>query len=414
MMSAMMREYEQRPCPQAGRGFGKSCPRGAPRAVIAAIMAVMVLWLGFDAPAAAIETSTPASATEVGASTVAPPYINPFIQRDKFRVFVVGDTLATQLWSGLKRHFAGNQEVEVINWTRRGSGFARTAKTNWPEEIASLLALERVDIAVVSFGIYDRVQIRTRRGRYKFNSKKWRQVYTERVEQFLDELLRRKVATYWVGLPVMRSPRFNNDMRMLDRLFKDRARSRRVKYIDAVRAFVDAGGQYRAFGRDRNGLRRQLRTRDGILFTLRGANRYANLVAREIKEDIIHTKAEQNVELAGTKPLETRTITTPVDVEADPMTQMERVEPAPEPTLNIDPAAAIAAQPQDPDTMPAPEAATSSGKRTNAKVAAVAEANRSRKSDLGKSPLHVRVLVHGEATKAKPGRADDFSWPATR
>ena len=52
-------------------------------------------------------------------------YIEPFPPGDRYRVLVIGDSLADGLWSGLFRAFQEDANMEVINKSKPSSGFVR-------------------------------------------------------------------------------------------------------------------------------------------------------------------------------------------------------------------------------------------------------------------------------------------------
>lgn len=370
-------------------------------------------------PSFAVETSTSTRTNEPRTTSVSRAYINPFRERKNYRIFVLGDSIGDQLWKALKKTFANQSDIEIVNRSRAGTGFAKADRFNWTEEVASVLALERVDVAVVTIGINDRRAIRRGQRSYPFNSPEWIKEYTARIDEFFDQLNRNSVAVYWVGLPIMRKPILDRDLKIISQLYQKRALARGVKFTDIRHLFSDNKGAYQAFGVDRTGRNRRMRAADGVHFTTRGADRVANLVGREIRADIARTKAESNIELAGEVDLVTVEVT-PHNPNPDPLTwKGDTIEPAPKPTssqqrfasfedLGI-PGADI--QPQT-GTQPKISALIREMQTvTSATIASLVKPTRAVKQDRAEMPLHVKVLLLGEPVAPKPGRADDFSWP---
>jgi hypothetical protein len=368
------------------------------------------LW-ALDGRAQAPDASTSQVGSNAGSNTVSRAYISAFVKGEKFKAFVMGDSLARQMLAGLTAAFAGRSDIELINLTRANTGFTRANLAELLEEAASLLALERVDIAVVSLGLYDIRPYRRGRKKIKFLSPEWRRIYTARVDRFMDRLSKQKVAIYWVGLPVVRSRKFDAGLRELNAIFKARAASRGVKFIDTIEGFTGAAGKFRAWGPDRNGRMRRLRAADGIHFSAFGRSQYADLTARRMIADINHTKAVRNIDLAGNAPLETRETTvfksTPEQLTSIP----GLVEPAPRPTLTY----AGAEQPKTTRVLDKP--ALPGGLHammrlaTGGRISGTAKPVANAKSDKEQQPPHIKVLLVGDALKPKPGRADDFAWP---
>src|SRR5687767_8437004 len=86
-------------------------------------------------------------------------YIDPFPRGDRYRVLVIGDSLADGLWSGLYRAFEEDPTMEVINRAKTGTGFTR-GNYNWVDEIDKILKEDAPHIAVVMFGANDNQALR--------------------------------------------------------------------------------------------------------------------------------------------------------------------------------------------------------------------------------------------------------------
>src|SRR5215813_15032218 len=66
-------------------------------------------------------------------------YIEPFPPGDRYRVLVVGDSLADGVWSGLYRAFQEDGNMEVVNKSKPSSGFVRADSYDWTKEIDNIL-----------------------------------------------------------------------------------------------------------------------------------------------------------------------------------------------------------------------------------------------------------------------------------
>jgi hypothetical protein len=121
--------------------------------------------------------------------------------------------------------------------------------------------------------------------RHSLRSAGWEAAYKDRVDRFTRALTDRGVLVYWVGLPIMRSPRFGRDMQYFNEIYAAQAVQNGVPFIPTWNELADANGVYTAYGPDTNGRRRLLRADDGIHFTLSGYRVLASVVADDLISD---------------------------------------------------------------------------------------------------------------------------------
>ncbi len=183
--------------------------------------------------------------------------------------------------------------------SKSGSGFVRNKYYDWNKVAEAVAKSDNVDIAVAIFGANDRQSIRLKRRLHAVGSREWRAEYGQRIDRFMKTLKRKKIALYWVGLPIMRSSRANEAMQIINQIVREKAYLNGVKFIDTWNGFTDQEGGYSAYGPDLAGRIRKLRVGDGVHFTLAGYRKLAHYVEREIRRDISVAKAERNIPLAG-------------------------------------------------------------------------------------------------------------------
>ena len=272
--------------------------RAALRAIVAGCLAIGVVALLGDLSSA--------SAQRLDRFTRS--YVTPFPQNDRYRVVVFGDSLGDGIWSGLYRAFKVDSNVEVIKRSRGSTGFTRRNRNNWNARVKGILKSDRVHVAVVMIGASDMQAIRQDRKWHKIGSDEWREIYGERVDQFVKTLKGSRVAIYWVGLPIMRSPKHNRDMQVLNEIYREKAFVNGIKFVDTWNGFADQFGRYNAFGPDLTGQMRRLRAQDGVHFTDKGYRKLAHFVEREIRGDMKLARAERNIPLAGNKAEQDRAL----------------------------------------------------------------------------------------------------------
>jgi len=265
------------------------------RCLLASIPAVALFALAFSLPSLAPGGAF-AQSTEFQRS-----YIEPFPRGDRYRVLVVGDSLADGLWSGLYRAFQEDANMEVINKSKPSSGFVRIDSYDWNKEIDDILKDETYQMVVVMFGANDDQAIRSGKDYLKPGTDAWAGAYGQRVEAFVKKLRAKNLAVYWVGLPIMRSPDESNEAEDLNEVYREKSFINGAKFIDTWSGFTDESGRYSAFGPDMSGQVRRLRDDDGVHFTTRGYLKLAHFPEKEIRRDLSLAKLERNIPLAGSE-----------------------------------------------------------------------------------------------------------------
>jgi uncharacterized protein len=331
-------------------------------------------------------------------------------------VIVIGDTFADWLGYGLEEAFTDTPEIGIVRKIRPYSGLvryeaARGEVQDWSQTIKDLLAPENPAAVVVMLGLNDRIALRDRPppaktssqgpdakasasgqtpsdaakheseqpaataperkvpgGIYEYHSDKWAELYGKRVDEMIAALKSKGVPVLWVGLPAIRGARSTSDMSYLDELYRAGAEKSGITYVDVWDGFVDDKGNFAAQGPDFEGQTRRLRTFDGVNFTKAGAEKLAHYVEHELRR--VMTSHVMPVALPG---------------------------PEDQPKGNVRPEIGPVV----------PLTATGGGEGGDLLGASSHPAEREI------DPVATKVLNHGEALAAPPGRADDFSWPRT-
>lgn len=392
-------------------------------------------------------------------------YIEPFPPGDRYRVLVVGDSLADGLWSGLYRAFQEDGNMEVVNKSKPSSGFVRADSYDWTKEIDDILKDDTYQIVVVMFGANDNQAIKSGKEYIKPGTDAWDELYGQRVEAFVKKLRAKGLAVYWTGLPIMRSPDDSDDAEELNDIYREKSFINGAKFIDTWSGFTDESGRFSAVGPDMSGQIRRLRDDDGVHFTPRGSLKLAHFAEKEIRRDLSLAKLERNIPLAGNEDEQAKVMgrevspgkavppsgeateapaegaTEPAQAEAPagdqaqggaPSAEGDAAEPAPPAAQQnrvgevdvIRPA--ISQTTLDAAQSMTPQGAAASladaeniasdlpgGLTALASISAVSDpsvASSKPRLPLAQRPYY-RVLIKGEQLKPKAGRADDFSWP---
>ncbi|MCL4766484.1 MAG: DUF459 domain-containing protein [Hyphomicrobiaceae bacterium] len=432
----------------------RSCPRAA--AVAMALVTGLAIMIS-----SAVLVPAPARAQD----DWGPSYITPFPENDVYRLQVVGDSMAEGLLGALAEVFGSDTRLQMPRRQHVVGGLIRFEAEDF-FKFEETVGREPLHIAVVLIGIADRIALRAPDSRrVSVGSDEWKTEYARRVDRIARALKRRGAAVYWVGLPIVRRPDMNDDVQMLNEVFRERALINNIKFIDVYDAFADETGRYNQYGPDLTGKQRLLREGDGVSFTAAGNRKLAHFVEREIKRDLTQARNDRNIPLAGSEAEQRRISPKPQQsdwagtVTAAPKESAEQSarspgsgapRPAPaeagsgelkadsakvaiktvgrtgrEEAITVEilrpaiPASVVAlvtrqqspdrpAQLGDtvPDTLPGGTVVLNS---ITPGLAAGSQAQRRRLAPT-QSPFF-KLLVKGERIAPKPGRADDFRWP---
>jgi uncharacterized protein len=340
-------------------------------------------------------------------------------------VIVIGDMFADWLGYGLEEAFADTPEIGIVRKIRPYSGLVRYEAPrpdtpDWAQAVKDLLAAEKPSAIVIMLGVNDRAALRDRAppakgaatspqaqgatppaqpsqpaqspadaaqpdseqqaaiaateaqrrapgGIYEFHTDKWAELYAKRIDDMIAALKGKGVPVLWVGMPAIRGTKSTSDMSYLDDLFRARAEKAGITYVDIWDGFVDEKGLFAVQGPDFQGQIRRLRSLDGVYFTKPGAEKLARYVERELRR--VLTSHVVPVALPG----------------PEEQSPAKGTRPAVGPIV--------------------PLGATSSGEGGDLLGAT------SHPAPATSDPIATRVLSHGDAIAAPPGRADDFSWP---
>jgi uncharacterized protein len=390
-------------------------------------------------------------------------YITPFPEGDVYKLQAYGDPFADGLLAGLNESFSGDTRLQVSRKHRSLNGIARPEFDD--EMRAEEINNEKIHIGVVMIGFWDRMHMRiSSRDRVVFGTSEWREEYGKRVDRMIKTLKRKNIAVYWVGLPIMRRYEINEAALAMNDIVREKAYLNGIKFIDIQAHFADEAGNYAPYGPDVTGKQRLLREADGALFTQAGNRKLALYVEQEIKRDLNQAKNERAIPLAGNEAEQKRvaalrprpagdpgawkgTVTASGDGKGPPAKgapaareaaaadndqkadngriTLKSIGPSGrEESVTVDiprpaiPAAVIALltrkETGDRASQMGDVVADDVGDglvvQSSITPAAAVASGPARRLAPSLSPYY-QVLIKGDRVTAKPGRADDFSWP---
>lgn len=210
-----------------------------------------------------------------------------------FTIAVFGDSLADGLWGSIYRRLQRDDRFEILRAAKASTGIARPDYYDWNEALAEYLAGESIDAAVFSIGLNDMQSMVVDGERaVAFRSERWDALYRQRIESLMDQLAAANVATFWIGLPIMRSGNYSENIAHLNGLIGAEAQERGIPFVPLWEVAADEDGRYSDHLRDLSGRTRLMRANDGIHFTPRGYDLLAHHVLEAMREDLAIFRTE--------------------------------------------------------------------------------------------------------------------------
>ncbi len=329
-------------------------------------------------------------------------------------VYVLGDSLAISAADGMGEDLSARPDIGVIDRARDASGLVRDDYFDWAKAARDLVAVKeppkekdakdkpppekpKVDFVVVLLGINDIQAMHDGKDYVDPLTDRWKAAYAQRIQAIVAPLRAAHVPVIWVGLPPMRSEKFNAQMIELNQMFKDNAEKAGAKFVDIFDDFADQNGQFDAFGPNIEGQKVKLRGSDGIHLTPAGGKKLAHFLDVEVLAALEPGQSPQQDGIAALPP--------DIGKAADDINEQIRREMG-EPGGPAEPARIAAPETAPtPKAIPKPEAGAiaSLAARPVSPGAVLLSPAAASASEPG------RLLRLGEPPRAEPGRADDFT-----
>jgi hypothetical protein len=245
-------------------------------------------------------------------------FLNPFPDKDRYRVQVYGDAMADGLLEGLAELMAAEARFDIDKKHRWLTGAIKADADQEAKTIEGRLQSDAPHIVVVMLGAADRIAIRRGNQRLGVGSDEWKAEYSRRLDAVMRAFRKKSVALFWIGLPVMRRQDASDDAEMMNELFRSRALANGARFVDIFAAFAEADKSYASHGPDVAGKIRLLRDQDGVHFTGAGYRKLAYFVERELKRAAQQAWDERTIPLAGSEAEQAR-IRPPPSVKLAPL-----------------------------------------------------------------------------------------------
>lgn len=246
--------------------------------------------LGDRANASAPASSSPASPAPQPAASPAPatPVVTPLSARlaqGPLRVGVFGDSMADGLYAGLYRDLRDEPKIAVSKFSEVSTGLSRYDYVDIQAKTERQINETPIDVAVILFGTNDAQGISLDGVVHDFGTDGWKAAYGRRIDDLVTMLRSRDVAVYWVGLPRMKSARFDGRMALINGVVEARMRALGVPYLETTGLTSGEDGGYQAYLPNAEGRKVLMRANDGIHMSMAGYLRMSGPVAERLKRD---------------------------------------------------------------------------------------------------------------------------------
>ena len=195
-------------------------------------------------------------------------------------VILIGDSIMQGFGWGFENTLK-TSKITIKNLAKASTGLTNKKFYDWSEELKN--ALENLKnrpqnlLILALFGANDAYSYAFDGRALEFGTDAWKQAYESRIAQIYDIADEYGAQVAWLGMPCMRSEKFDKKMKTLNLIYKDAAQKRGARYIDIGGAICD-NGKYLKQGADN----KPLRNDDGVHISLNGAKKVAIYVVDKL------------------------------------------------------------------------------------------------------------------------------------
>ena len=208
------------------------------------------------------------------------------------RVLIVGSSLAaTGLGAVLEDKLDANPQIVAYRKGKSASGLSRPDFYDWFDQGKRQVEFRKPELVIVIMGANDGQDLPPWKGskRVHWGSEGWPEAYRDRVDDFLASVRtpvegqEAPANVLWVGLPKVPSPSLERKLTLIRGLHQEQvaALGDAGFYVDTTPHLVDANGVLLKTAKVR-GKQRELRSEDGVHFTMSGCEYLADKLYPEV------------------------------------------------------------------------------------------------------------------------------------
>jgi hypothetical protein len=195
-------------------------------------------------------------------------------------VILIGDSIMQGFGWGFENALK-TSKISIKNMAKASTGLTNKKFYDWSEELKTALAsLENRPqnlLIFALFGANDAYSYTFDEQALDFGTDAWREAYEGRIAEIYEIAGRHGAQVVWLGVPCMKSEKFDKKMKALNLIYKDAAQKYGARYIDISGAICD-NGKYLKEGADKKPLRKD----DGMHISMNGAKKIAVYVVDKL------------------------------------------------------------------------------------------------------------------------------------
>ena len=249
-------------------------------------------------PASGLILTSAAVAPIVGSvpNSVSLTPLTPIEQGRPRVVVLAGDSMmAVGFGTGLMRRANDDKNLRMVRVFKSGTGLARPDVFDWMDQYPAMLGAEKPDVVIVAIGANDGQSFVEDGKVLLFGGEEWRKTYQSRVAEFLALVESTGARVLWVGLPPMRSEKFNQRVSMVNRIaYTVVSRDPKASWLSTASYVGDASGSFREFVELPNGTMVRLRAPDGIHFSEEGTSTMATVLMKWLDPPLENVAGRRN------------------------------------------------------------------------------------------------------------------------
>lgn len=207
------------------------------------------------------------------------------------RVLIVGSSLAaTGFGAVLEDMLDAHPDIECFRKAKSASGLVRPDFFDWDDQSKRQVEFRKPDLVIVFMGANDGQDIPAWKGsgRVGWGAEGWPAAYRARVDDFLGNLTmsvedQDGADVMWLALPKMPSPSLERKLTVIRSVHEQAvaALGGHGSYLDTTQYLVDDQGQLMV-NTDVRGKQREIRSEDGVHFTMSGCEYLADKIYPEV------------------------------------------------------------------------------------------------------------------------------------
>ena len=195
-------------------------------------------------------------------------------------VILIGDSIMQGFGWGFENALK-TSKISIKNMAKASTGLTNKKFYDWSEELKTALAsLENRPqnlLIFALFGANDAYSYTFDEQALDFDTDAWREAYEGRIAEIYEIAGQHGAQVVWLGVPCMKSEKFDKKMKALNLIYKDAAQKYGARYIDISGAICD-NGKYLKEGADKKPLRKD----DGMHISMNGAKKIAVYVVDKL------------------------------------------------------------------------------------------------------------------------------------